>query len=402
MFHTGSFSRFDVLLLLLCSNNQHHLALVVAARIHGFKREVDQVVRVVRICDVTIKKRLFEFEKTGASSLTPAEFEVVELEMEMDPPCYTKGQQRERERQRKRKAIELARRRDEEEAAAAAGQDEEEEGATTGKRARAGTHSLSEEEEVESGFCGRASRTNGEAGEEQEGSVDRSQELGGGKGKEKEGEGRASEGITQEMQEKMREIMQDSAIRQLDADLNHRAIEESDYSDGPTSTQHQPPSSASSSSSFNFTSQSDFLEGGDPYYWEEVDDGGKLEELDDDELDGYLRTPDEAKLTAVVWEEMNKDWLIANEEKKKQEALKWPNGKPTSVCSSLALGSECAHEPTSTNRPAGRAVEQQGPKWWLLQRQKPLHQPSPRRPPPRSTMNDSRRFYQKAQLLLPR
>jgi hypothetical protein len=70
---------------------------------------------------------------------------------------------------------------------------------------------------------------------------------------------------------------------------------------------------------------------GEPFYWENTDDGGKLEELDEDELEGYLRSPDEVKLTTEVWEEMNKDWLEAYEEKKKQEAIKWPNGKPVSA-----------------------------------------------------------------------
>jgi hypothetical protein len=70
---------------------------------------------------------------------------------------------------------------------------------------------------------------------------------------------------------------------------------------------------------------------GEPFYWENADDGGKLEELDEDELEGYLRSPDEVKLTTEVWEEMNKDWLEAYEEKKKQEAIKWPNGKPPSA-----------------------------------------------------------------------
>lgn len=63
--------------------------LIIAARMHGFRRTEAEVVRVVRICEATLKKRLEEFGRTPSSQLTPQEFEGIWLEQEADPPSFT-------------------------------------------------------------------------------------------------------------------------------------------------------------------------------------------------------------------------------------------------------------------------------------------------------------------------
>lgn len=63
--------------------------LIIAARMHGFRRTEGEVVRVVRICEATLKKRLEEFGRTPTSQLTPHEFEGVWLEQEADPPSFS-------------------------------------------------------------------------------------------------------------------------------------------------------------------------------------------------------------------------------------------------------------------------------------------------------------------------
>jgi transcription factor IIIB subunit 2 len=63
--------------------------LIIAARMHGFRRTESEVVRVVRICEATLKKRLEEFGRTPSSQLTPQEFEGIWLEQEADPPSFT-------------------------------------------------------------------------------------------------------------------------------------------------------------------------------------------------------------------------------------------------------------------------------------------------------------------------
>ena len=60
----------------------------------GFCRTVKQVVKVVRISDTTIRKRLGEFMDTPSSQLTIDEFQKIDLEEEQDPPCFTQARKR--------------------------------------------------------------------------------------------------------------------------------------------------------------------------------------------------------------------------------------------------------------------------------------------------------------------
>uniref|UniRef100_H2Z3U4 Transcription factor IIIB 90 kDa subunit n=1 Tax=Ciona savignyi TaxID=51511 RepID=H2Z3U4_CIOSA len=63
-------------------------ALLVAARLHGFNCDMDDVVKVARIGHDTIRKRLNEFESTPSSKLTINEFMKIDLEAEHDPPAF--------------------------------------------------------------------------------------------------------------------------------------------------------------------------------------------------------------------------------------------------------------------------------------------------------------------------
>lgn len=69
--------------------------LLIAGRMHGFDRSEREVVRVVHICEATLKRRLAEFAATPSSSLTPDEFEQIWLEVEADPPSFTRARQQE-------------------------------------------------------------------------------------------------------------------------------------------------------------------------------------------------------------------------------------------------------------------------------------------------------------------
>nr|XP_002130866.1 transcription factor IIIB 90 kDa subunit isoform X1 [Ciona intestinalis] len=63
-------------------------ALLVAARLHGFNCDLNDVVKVARIGHDTIRKRLNEFESTPSSKLTINEFMKIDLEAEHDPPAF--------------------------------------------------------------------------------------------------------------------------------------------------------------------------------------------------------------------------------------------------------------------------------------------------------------------------
>ncbi|KAF0883690.1 TF3B factor, partial [Crocuta crocuta] len=69
-------------------------ALLVAARMHDFRRTVKEVISVVKVCESTLRKRLTEFEDTPTSQLTVDEFMKIDLEQECDPPSYTAGQRK--------------------------------------------------------------------------------------------------------------------------------------------------------------------------------------------------------------------------------------------------------------------------------------------------------------------
>lgn len=63
-------------------------ALLVAARLHDVHCSVKEIIKVVKVCEATIRKRLTEFGETPSSKLTLDDFMSVELEGEEDPPCF--------------------------------------------------------------------------------------------------------------------------------------------------------------------------------------------------------------------------------------------------------------------------------------------------------------------------
>ncbi|XP_060918216.1 transcription factor IIIB 90 kDa subunit-like [Labrus mixtus] len=74
-------------------------ALLVAARMHDFRRTIKEIVGVVKVCETTLRKRLTEFEGTPTSQLTIEEFMKVDLDQECDPPCFTEGLMKKKVRQ---------------------------------------------------------------------------------------------------------------------------------------------------------------------------------------------------------------------------------------------------------------------------------------------------------------
>ncbi|KAL8619993.1 hypothetical protein ACOMHN_015275 [Nucella lapillus] len=82
-------------------------ALLVSARMHDFSRAVKEIIKVVKVCETTIRKRLYEFEDTPSSQLTIEEFHNIDLEEEQDPPCFTEGKKRSKMHQSKQDDTEL-------------------------------------------------------------------------------------------------------------------------------------------------------------------------------------------------------------------------------------------------------------------------------------------------------
>lgn len=73
-------------------------ALLLAARMHDFNRTPMDVIRIVKIHESTLRKRLLEFGETPSSALTLDEFMNVDLEAEHDPPAFKAARRRDKER----------------------------------------------------------------------------------------------------------------------------------------------------------------------------------------------------------------------------------------------------------------------------------------------------------------
>lgn len=74
-------------------------ALILAARMNNFRRSVREVVYVVKVADLTITKRLHEFQATKSGDLTVEEFRNIWLEQSHDPPCFGPKKKRRRVRE---------------------------------------------------------------------------------------------------------------------------------------------------------------------------------------------------------------------------------------------------------------------------------------------------------------
>ena len=86
-------------------------ALLIASRLHDFCRTVNDVIKVVKVHESTLRKRLNEFGETPASQLTLDEFMNVDMDAvtdEQDPPSYKAAREKDRQRLEGPSASELS------------------------------------------------------------------------------------------------------------------------------------------------------------------------------------------------------------------------------------------------------------------------------------------------------
>ena len=85
-------------------------AILIAARIHGYKRTVKQIVNVVNVCDEVIRRRLEEFSNSPVCKMTLNQFESCELQEDgkgNDPPAFIRNRKKEKESEKKQKEMEI-------------------------------------------------------------------------------------------------------------------------------------------------------------------------------------------------------------------------------------------------------------------------------------------------------
>lgn len=68
--------------------------LLIAARMHNFKRTQREIVQVVNICDATLRKRLEEFKSTPSAAMSVNDFQNIWLDEQADPPSFQHGKKR--------------------------------------------------------------------------------------------------------------------------------------------------------------------------------------------------------------------------------------------------------------------------------------------------------------------
>ncbi|XP_071648414.1 transcription factor IIIB 90 kDa subunit [Temnothorax longispinosus] len=73
-------------------------ALLIAARIHEFSRSTADIIKIVKVHESTLRKRLIEFGDTPSSGLTLDEFMTVDLEEEQDPPAFKAARKKDKDR----------------------------------------------------------------------------------------------------------------------------------------------------------------------------------------------------------------------------------------------------------------------------------------------------------------
>lgn len=71
-------------------------ALLVACRLNGIHCNIRDIIKIVQVCETTIRKRLAEFGDTQTGRLTLDEFMTVDLEGEDDPPCFKEARKRQK------------------------------------------------------------------------------------------------------------------------------------------------------------------------------------------------------------------------------------------------------------------------------------------------------------------
>lgn len=76
-------------------------ALLMASRLHEFNRTTLDIIKIVKVHESTLRKRLIEFGDTPSSALTLEEFMTVDLEEEQDPPSFKAARKKDKERLQK-------------------------------------------------------------------------------------------------------------------------------------------------------------------------------------------------------------------------------------------------------------------------------------------------------------
>ncbi|KAF9373969.1 transcription factor TFIIIB subunit brf1 [Podila verticillata] len=250
--------------------------LLIAARMHHYRRSQREIIQVVKIGESTLRKRLDEFAATPSGQLTVSDFRELWLEDAADPPAFAKSKKRPQwdlegdedeqdevnqeiiRRGNKKQKIQLQ--------SVKEGNDDEvghiETLTTSGKLVS-----------IINPIHGSTQAQASETGDPEEEQIDEDQEADGEEAEEEEGEGE-DDALEEEMDEEMTAAMDNPLIR-----------EEEERLDAEEAARKLIP-------------------------FEPLDD------VDDEEIEGVILNEEEVKIKTQVWMELNKEYLQEQEEKR--------------------------------------------------------------------------------------
>eukprot|EP01027_Heterolobosea_sp_BB2_P013769 GEZU01019819.1.p1 GENE.GEZU01019819.1~~GEZU01019819.1.p1 ORF type:complete len:525 (-),score=180.23 GEZU01019819.1:234-1808(-) len=321
-------------------------ALLLAARIHGFRRSQKEIVSTVRICDMTLRKRLAEFQDTPASTLTPEEFEALDDEFfsdtrgagtAADPPAFTRSREKERE------AAERSKKGGDEEVDEEAEEEEEEQqqpkpklkGKKTNAKAAKGKNKrkasvLEEEENTEDTAAA-------EEGQDALASINKEELL----------------DNEAQIQEEMQKVLNSDEVRLFEQDLEKADVETKKYEELraqlkasnidagdeiSTSTGEDlahlktaygddNTESGELPATLQYDENGEVVTNGNGKHEEEGEEDHQeaavveesLSDIDDEEVDTYIHTDEEVKVKEAIWNELHKEYLEQLEQKMKEQ-----------------------------------------------------------------------------------
>uniref|UniRef100_A0A1Q3G0Z6 B-related factor 1 n=1 Tax=Culex tarsalis TaxID=7177 RepID=A0A1Q3G0Z6_CULTA len=243
-------------------------ALLIAARMHEFSRSPSDIVRIVKIHESTLRKRLVEFGETPSSALTLDEFMSVDLEAEQDPPAFKAA--RKKDKERLQKLAESPAEFNQLQAEIDAALDREVHKAFARKRKLKGEDYDEEEVNETDKFI-------------QESTLDVINECLDEEGEGSKGNGRVKRTVPEGIKPDLMAICANST-----EEKRENAKVETREDDGELA----------------------------------------LEDLDDDEIDGYIMTEEEARYKDLMWNRLHAEYLKEKKEKEERLAKEREEGKP--------------------------------------------------------------------------
>ncbi|GJN88958.1 hypothetical protein Rhopal_001929-T1 [Rhodotorula paludigena] len=266
--------------------------LLLAARMNNFRRSIEEIVQVVKIADVTLRKRLAEFQETASGALTVADFRSIWLEETQDPPAYTQGIKREEDARKKRDRVARE---------GTAMSDASETSTAFGDRAfreLADREATAEAEDAEP----RGPAAEGKENEaEREGDmppplrpsakalgkrkrVEPDVEAGEGAGDDEAEQDAAEDLLEGDAREQYEAVMRDEMSTYLDSTTGAKLMHELDSQQAHRLKVSQSPAV-------------------------ELNTDDRLDNLDEDELDAFILTDAEVEIKSRLWMENNKEYL---------------------------------------------------------------------------------------------